>query len=122
MAKKKRRTTLRFRLIHPREVGKFYRISDSNGGHPARVYLANPNENTYFIQRFSRKERKDRKILTHNIDPESKEEQYVVKKPEAVGYDELEYEAKYEIYRVHPDDEETVEKYQKFSLKKKKNR
>ena len=119
MAKRKRPSSKKFKENHPREVGKFYRRGDTKGGHPARVYHSDIIHDTYFIQRFSRHYRKDRKKLIHNIDPNSKEEQWLVKRPEAVGYDDIVYDIKYITYRIHPDDEKTLKRYQKYNLKKK---
>lgn len=120
MANRKRPTSKKFRERHPRETGKFYRRGDNKGGHPARVYHSDAPNDTYFVQRFSRHGRKDRKKLKHNIDPNSKDEQWLVKRPEAIGYDDMVYDTKYSNYRVHPEDEETVKRYQKYGLKKKK--
>ena len=121
MAKRNRRTSKKFRENHPREVGKFYRVSDSKGGHPARVYKSNPGEDTYLIQRFSTKPRKDRKILKHSIDPDEtdkKKKSWLVKKPAAIGFDDMTYEEKYKKYRVHEEDMETIKKYQSEKIKK----
>ena len=121
--KRKRKSTNKFKQSHPREIGKFYRISDSSGGHPAMVYVVKLDEDTYFIQRFSQNERKDRIKLKHSIDPNSNKKEWLIKRPEAVEYDDLEYYQKYQNYRIHPDDVNIVIKYQKYDLKKhKKNR
>lgn len=123
MSKKRRKSTLKFKQKHPREIGKFYRISDSSGGHPAMVYVIKLDEDTYFVQRFSQNNRKDRIELKHSIDPNSDEKEWLIKRPEAVEYDDLEYCDKYYRFRIHPDDVATVIKYQKHNLKKrKKNR
>ena len=119
MSKRKRPTSKKFRERYPRIKGNFYRRFDSKGGHPARVYHSDPLNDTYFIQRFSRHGRKDRKRLKHNIDPSSQEEQWLIKIPEAVGYDDMAYDANFTNYRIHPDDEKTIVKYQKYDLKKK---
>ena len=118
MAKKKNKTSKNFRLKHPCLVGGFYKIHDANGGHPIRVYFAIPEEDIYFIQRFSTKPRKDRVKLKHNIDPERNNDQWLVKKPEIVGYDDIKFEQNYINFRVHPEDEPIIVKYQKFNLKK----
>ena len=112
MAKRKKKTTKKFRLKHPREVGKFYKIHDSKGGHPVRVYFAIPELYIYYVQRFSTKPRKDRIKLKHNIDPYNNNEQWLIKKPEKVRYDDIVYEVKYIGFRIHPEDEKTVKKYQ----------
>ena len=122
MSKRKRPTSIKFREKHPREIGKFYRINDTQGGHPVRVYYSDPTNDIYYVQRFTRKKRRDRKLLLHNVNPLSDEKQWLVKKPEAVGFDEMVYESKYEKYRIHQDDEKTIKKYQKFNLKKKDER
>lgn len=121
---RKRPTSQKFRERHPREVGKFYHHDDKNGGHPSRVYKSDAKNDTYLIQKFSTKCRKGRERLTHNIDPENvRDEQWITRKPEAVGFDDLKYLGKYKNYRVHPDDLKTVKKYQKFNIKRnKKNR
>ena len=117
--KRKRRTTIKFREKHPRENGKFYRVSDANGGHPGRPYYCDPKNDVYFVQKFSTKGRKDRKKLRHNIDPKEDGAQWLIKKPVAIGYDLMTYESKYEKYRVHEDDLPTLKKYQKMNIKKK---
>lgn len=43
----------------------------------------------------------------------------MVKKPEAVEFDDMIYNAKYCNYRIHPSDMEIVKKYQRFNLNKK---
>lgn len=118
--KKRRHSTKKFRLNHPREIGKFYHIGDMKGGHPIRVYVAKFSEDTYFVQRFTQNRRKDRVQLSHNIDPYSDKEQWLVKKPEAVGFDDITYKKEYEKFRLHNDDVGIVIKYQKYNLKKKK--
>ena len=114
MPKRKRPSSKKFRERYPRVVGKFYRIKDTNGGHPAMVYYCYAKNNTYFVQRFTQSKRKDRVKLLHNIDPESIKEQWLVKKPIAVKYDDIIYDSKYENYRIHKDDLEIVRKYQKM--------
>ena len=117
---KKKKTSLKFKEKHPREVGKFYFIYDSSGGHPALVYYADPINDIYYIQRFSTKYRKGRVLLKHNIDPASDKKQWLVKHPEVVDYDGILFVKKYENFRVHPDDLELVKKYQKYNLDNKK--
>lgn len=118
MSHNRRRTTKKFREKHPREVGKFYRISDKNGGHPARIYDSNVNNDTYLIQRFSTKPREDRKKLKHSIDPNEKNNtSWLVKRPDAVGYDDMTYEERYKDYRVHKEDMKTIKRYQKENKK-----
>ena len=121
MAKRKRPTSNKFRERHPREVGKFYHKNDSKRGHPVLVYECHPDEDVYYIQRFSTKPRKGRVLLTHNIDPEEdikpeteKKAQYLIKRVETVGYDGITYFEKYKNFRVHPDDMPIVKKYQKI--------
>lgn len=116
---KKRRSTINFRKRHPREINKFYRICDSKGGHPVLVYYCDADNDLYFVQRFSRKARKDRKKLLHSIDPNNNNEQWVVKKPIAVGYDDISFNQRYKNYRIHPDDIPIIKKYQKYDLNKK---
>ena len=116
---KKRRTTKNFRKKHPIEMNRFYRISDSNGGHPVFVYFCDADKDLYYVQRFSTKPRKDRKKLLHSIDPNSNNEEWLIKKPIAVGYDDLFYNPKYENYRIHPDDMATIKNYQKYNINKK---
>ena len=117
--KRKRPSTAKFKSNHPRKIGKFYHIFDTMGGHPVLVYYANPDEDTYYIQRFTQADRKGRILLKHNIDPNSKEKQWLVTKPVAVGYDDMTYLSKYDNYRIQDDDIATVKKYQLFDLKKK---
>ena len=120
MSKRKRPSSKKFREKYPREVGKFYHNEDKNGGHPVMVYEKRIKEDTYSIQKFSSKRRKGREKLLHNIDPNNdKKETWLIRKPKAVGYDDIKYLDKYKDYRVHPDDIETVKKYQKSGLKKK---
>lgn len=116
---KKKKTTQNFKLKHPREEGKFYYMHDKNGGHPVYVYYADTVNNIYYVLRFTHAKRKGRIRMKHNIDPNSSEEQWMVKKPEVVSYDDMIYVEKYSCYRIHPDDIEMVIKYQKFNLNKK---
>ena len=118
--KRKRPTSKKFREKHPREIGRFYKIHDSKGGHPARVYYADPTNDIYYVQRFSTKSRKGRVKLLHNIKPGSDKEQWLIKKPEAVGYDDISYEINYVNYQINPDDQSTIEQFQIFNLEKKK--
>ena len=120
MARRQRKSSKKFKLRNPREIGKFYKSFDSKGGHPIRVYYSNQEEDAYFVQRFSRKDRKDRIQLSHNIDPNSSEKQWLVKKPDVIGYDDMRYEDGYNAFRIHPDDVSIIKKYQKFNLNKKK--
>ena len=94
MAKRKRRNTKQFKLKHPREVGKFYRISDNNGGHPVLIYYADPEKDIYYVQRFSTKKRRGRIKLKNNIDPNSNKDQWLIIKPVVVHYDDLFYHIK----------------------------
>ena len=43
----------------------------------------------------------------------------MVKKPEALTFDDMLYVKKYSNYRIHPDDIELVKSYQKFNFNKK---
>ena len=117
---KRKKSTEKFKIKHPREIGKFYSAFDSNGGHPVMVYYADPVNDIYYIQRFSTKPRKDRIPLIHNVDPNSDKRQWLVKRPEAVGYDDILYVEKYKNFRVHIDDANLIEQYQKFNLAHKK--
>ena len=105
---KKKKSTKKFKTKHPREIGKFYSINDNKGGHPGKVFYANPDEDVYFIVKFSTKARKDRQPLLHSIDPENEHPQFVIKRPVRSGYDGMEYKEKYSSFRVHPEDVETV--------------
>ena len=118
MGKRKRPSSNKFKKRHPREIGKFYKARDKSGGHPALVYYCDIENDLYLIQRFSTKPRKDRKKLKHSINPEGDNEEWLIKKPSAVGYDDLFFEQAYINYRVHHEDEEIVQKYQKYNLKK----
>ena len=123
MSKRRRKSSKKFVKNHPRKVGKFYHARDSSGGHPARVYYSNPKDDEYYIQRFSTHDRKEREKLKHSIDPNSNNDQWLIRRPEAVGFDDMIHKYEYDNFRVHPDDEEIVIKYQKYDLKKnKKNR
>ena len=117
---KRRKTTLNFRKKHPRLVGCFYSCYDSCGGHPVLVYFADSGNDIYYIQRFSTKPRKDRVQLKCSINPDSNNEQWLIKKPEMVGYDDIYFTEKYKNFRVHPSDNEIVKKYQKYNLCNKK--
>ena len=123
MQKRRRPSTNKFKERHPREVGVFYYISDKSGGHPARVYKCIPEIDTYYIQRFSTKPRRDRVKLSHHIDPEKDalgEKSWLIKKPEAVSFDDIRYNEKYNSFTIHPDDEELIKKYQRDDLIKKR--
>lgn len=117
---KKRKTTKNFRTKHPREIGKFYNINDNKGGHPGKVFYANPEEDVYFIVKFSTKPRKDRIPLLHSIDPNKEHDQFVVKHPIESDYDGMEYKEKYSSFRVHPDDIATVKAIEEKYLREKK--
>ena len=119
MPKRNRPSSKSFKIRHPREVGKFYKISDSSGGHPVRVYYCDIENDIYFVQRFSSKPRKDRIKLSHGLNPNVESEEYLVKKPVAVGYDNIKYCADYVNFCVNSKDEQILQKYQKFDLKKK---
>ena len=124
MGKKRSRSSRKFRENHPREKNHFYRISDTNGGHPSRVYVSNPDNDSYYVQKFTSKKRRGRVKLLHNIDPSkdvgnTEEEQWLIKQPIEVNYDDLYYESRYESFRVHEDDMPTLKKYQ-INVKKKK--
>ena len=117
--KRKRPSSKKFKANHPRIVGKFYRASDSKGGHPVLVYYSDEVLNIYYVQRFSTKQRKGRKKLLHSIDPEMEDEQWLVSEPIIMNYDDMAYDSKFENYRIHPDDEAIVKKYQKHDLQNK---
>ena len=119
MSKKKKSST-NFRLRHPREVGKFYSINDNKGGHPGKVFYADPTEDIYYIVKFSTKPRRDRVPLLHSIDPNKDHDQFVVKHPIEGGFDDMEYKEEYSSFRVHPEDIETVKQIEEKYLREKK--
>ena len=112
MSKRKRKSSKNFKEKHPREIGKFYHAYDKSGGHPSRIYDADPDKDKYFIQRFSTKKRKGRIKLKHSINPKSDNDEWLIKRPEIIGFDDMTFKDKYKDYRIHPDDEKTVEQYQ----------
>ena len=93
-----------------KEVGKFYKVKDKGGGHPAQVYKINIKNNEFFIVRFSHKERNDRIKLSHNIDPKSLDDCFIIKNPQIVSYSDLLNNPKYSKYRIHPEDIDVVQK------------
>lgn len=117
--KKKHKTSRVFRLRHPREIGKFYNVNDNKGGHPGRVFYSNPDEDIYYIVKFSTKPRKDRIKLKHSIDPDRNNDQYVIKKATSKKYDDLIYKEKYITFRVHDEDLATIKMIESKYLKEK---
>lgn len=110
MSSNRRKTTKNFKKNHPIKMGQFYKVSDSKTGHPAQVFFLNPGGDLYLVIKFSTKRRKDRIKLKHSIDPNSSHDQYIQKRPFEVNYDELNYNEKYLCFRIHPDDQELIEK------------
>ena len=113
MSKRKRKTTIKFREKHPREIDKFYRISDSNNGHPGQVFFCDVENDLYLLVKFTQTDNKDRVKLAHNIDPNSKKDQYAHIRPFKLRYDDMEYTEKYISFRIHPDDVKLIDSIKK---------
>lgn len=107
---RKRKSSLKFRKNHPREVNKFYRISDKNNGHPGQVFFCDVDNDTYLVIKFTQSNNKDRVALKHNIDPLSNKPQYAHVRPFKLKYDDMEYTSKYLSFRIHKDDLPILEK------------
>ena len=71
---------------------------------------------------FQEREEKEGKSYCIASIQKEKNEQWLIKKPVITNYDGMTYDAKYENHRIHPEDEETVIKYQKYNIDKNKNR
>ena len=93
-----------------KKIGEFYKVKDRNGGHPAQIYKINIENSEYYIVRFSHQDRKDRIKLTHNIDPNSLDDCFIIKNPQIVPYSDLKANPKYLNFRIHPDDADIVQK------------
>lgn len=119
MGKRKRKSSKKFRQRYPRQINKFYHAFDKNGGHPSLVYFADSKNDIYYVQRFSTKKRKGREKLSHSINPQSNNDEWLIRKPSVIGFDDMVYKKEYEIYRIHEDDIEIVQKYRRYNLKKK---
>lgn len=104
----RRRFTKKFKQMHPREINKFYRVADTNGGHPAQVFFIDSNNEIYFVVRFTQSSGKGRKKMRHNIDPLSNEKQFVMNIPRMVKYEDLFYKEEYLRFRIHDDDKKIV--------------
>ena len=113
--RRKRKSTYLRRFRKPLIRGKFYKISDSNGGHYSRLYRKNTKKNKYWIIRFTESEGRHRKELLHQIDPflENRAKSFVITQPEIVKYEHFKHPYPYEQLRVHKEDRKTVKRIEK---------
>ena len=108
--RRKRKSTYVKRFKKPLIRGKFYKVSDSKGGHYSRIYRKNTKKNKYWIIRFTESDGRHRKELLHQIDPllEAKAKSFVITQPEIVKYESFKHPYPYENLRIHKEDRKTV--------------
>ena len=103
MSKKhKRKSTYLRRFKKPLIRGKFYKVSDSNGGHYSRIYRKNTKKNRYWIVRFTSSPGRHRTKLRHQINPKKEGESYVINNPSVEKYENLYKKEKSSRTFYHP--------------------
>lgn len=110
---RKRKSTLERRLKKPLINGKFYRVKDSNGGHPSKLFRKNTKKNKYWIVRFTSSPGRHRTKLKHQIDPERNDDSFVFNKPTIEKYEDFVSPNPLEKLCVHKEDLILVRKIQK---------
>lgn len=116
MSRKKRTTTYIRRFVKPLIKGKFYKVSDRNGGHYSKLYKKNTKKNKYWIVRFTDSSGRHRKLLFHQIDPVLEKigaKSFVITQPQIVKYESFKHPYPYDNLRVHKDDRKTIKTIQK---------
>ena len=93
--------------------GKFYRVKDSNGGHPSKLFRKNTKKNKYWIVRFTSSPGRHRTKLKHQIDPQRDGDSFVINNPTIEKYEEFSSPYPLNNLRVHKDDLKLVRKIQK---------
>ena len=66
MSKRKRKSTYQKRYKKPLIRGKFYRVIDTNGGHPSKLFKKNTKKNKYWIVRFTSSTGRHRTEVTYS--------------------------------------------------------
>ena len=87
MSKRKRKSTYQKRYKKPLIRGKFYRVIDTNGGHPSKLFKKNTKKNKYWIVRFTSSTGRHRTELKHQIDPKRDGKSYIINKPSMEKYE-----------------------------------
>ena len=111
--KRKRKSTYQRRYKKPLIKGKFYRIRDSNGGHPSRLFRKNTKKNKYWIVRFTSSPGRHRTKLKHQIDPQRDGDSFVINNPTIEKYEDFSSPYPLDNLRVHKDDLKIVREIQK---------
>ena len=110
---RKRKSTFHKRFDKPLIKGKFYRVKDSNGGHPSKLFKKSTKKNKYWIVRFTSSPGRHRTRLKHQIDPERTGDSYVINKPMIEKYENFSSPNPLLNLRVHKDDLKLVRSIQK---------
>ena len=111
--KRKRKSTYQRRYRKPLIRGKFYRVRDSNGGHPSKLYKKNTKKNRYWIVRFTSSAGRHRTKLMHQIDLKRNGDSYIINTPFIEKYENFASSFPLEGLRIHKDDIKTVKEIQK---------
>ena len=111
--KRKRKSTYQRRFNRPLIKGKFYRIKDSNGGHPSKLFQKNTKKNRYWIVRFTSSPGRHRTKLRHQINPKKEGESYVINNPSVEKYENFSYPYPLDDLRIHPEDLKLVRSIQR---------
>ena len=110
--RRKRKSTYLRRFSKPLIRGKFYRVRDTSGGHPSKLFRKNTKKNKYWIIRFTSSQGRHRTKLKHQIDPERTDDSFVINKPTIEKYENFASPYPLENLRVHKDDLKIVRKIQ----------
>lgn len=111
--KRKRKSTYQRRYKKPLIKGKFYRVKDSNGGHPSKIFRKNTKKNKYWIVRFTSSPGRHRTKLKHQIDSQRDGDSFVINNPTIEKYEDFSSPYPLNNLRVHKDDLKLVRKIQK---------
>ena len=111
--KRKRKSTYQRRYKKPLIKGKFYRIKDSNGGHPSKLFKKSTKKNRYWIVRFTSSPGRHRTKLKHQIDPSRNGDSFVINNPTIEKYEDFSSPYPLDNLRIHKDDLKIVRKIQK---------
>ena len=111
--KRKRKSTYQRRYNKPLIKGKFYRIKDSSGGHPSKLFKKNTKKNRYWIIRFTSSPGRHRTKLKHQIDPQRSGDSFVINNPSIEKYEDFANPYPLNNLRVHKEDLKLVRKIQK---------
>lgn len=111
--KRKRKSTYQRRYKKPLIKGKFYRVKDSNGGHPSKLFRKNTKKNKYWIVRFTSSPGRHRTKLKYQIDPQRGGDSFVINNPTIEKYEDFSSPYPLDNLKVHKDDLKLVRKIQK---------